>query len=71
MEVYKITFPYKSLINILKDTEAPSNLTSYVVACSVGNTTIRDLKEAVKITIKHTFKHDNIQVRDLQLLFKI
>uniref|UniRef100_A0A8C5Q4H8 Uncharacterized protein n=1 Tax=Leptobrachium leishanense TaxID=445787 RepID=A0A8C5Q4H8_9ANUR len=31
-----------------------SNISSYIVACSIGNLTIRDLKEPVKITVKHT-----------------
>lgn len=41
-------------LNLLKDAETPGNLTSFVVACSIGNITIRDLQEYVKITIKHT-----------------
>ncbi|XP_034274819.1 adhesion G-protein coupled receptor G6 isoform X3 [Pantherophis guttatus] len=59
--ISRAQFTFFNKNGLFQDTEAPSNLTSYVVACSVGNTTIRDLKEAVKITIKHTFKHDNIQ----------
>uniref|UniRef100_A0A8C5S5B7 Adhesion G protein-coupled receptor G6 n=1 Tax=Laticauda laticaudata TaxID=8630 RepID=A0A8C5S5B7_LATLA len=69
--ISRAQFTFFNKNGLFQDTEAPSNLTSYVVACSVGNTTIRDLKESVKITIKHTFKHDIIQVRVLQLLFKI
>lgn len=41
-------------LNLLKDAETPANLTSFVVACSIGNITIRDLQDYVKITIKHT-----------------
>ncbi|XP_070589739.1 adhesion G-protein coupled receptor G6 isoform X2 [Erythrolamprus reginae] len=59
--ISRAQFTFFNKNGLFQDTEAPSNLTSYVVACSVGNTTIRDLKEAVKITIKHTFKYDNIQ----------
>ncbi|XP_026561384.1 adhesion G-protein coupled receptor G6 isoform X4 [Pseudonaja textilis] len=59
--ISRAQFTFFNKNGLFQDTEAPSNLTSYVVACSVGNTTIRDLKESVKITIKHTFKHDNIQ----------
>ncbi|XP_039202745.1 adhesion G-protein coupled receptor G6 isoform X4 [Crotalus tigris] len=59
--ISRAQFTFFNKNGLFQDPEAPSNLTSYVVACSVGNTTIRDLKEAVKITIKHTFKHDNIQ----------
>ncbi|CAN8203967.1 unnamed protein product [Coccothraustes coccothraustes] len=32
----------------------PANLTSFVVACSIGNLTIQDLQDYVKVTIKHT-----------------
>lgn len=61
-------------LNLLKDAETPGNLTSFVVACSIGNITIRDLQEYVKITIKHT----KIQVRrdwlfkrtGMQILYK-
>ncbi|KAJ7402839.1 adhesion G-protein coupled receptor G6 isoform X1 [Pitangus sulphuratus] len=37
-----------------RDAENPANLTSFVVACSIGNLTIQDLQDYVKITIKHT-----------------
>ncbi|XP_063150408.1 adhesion G-protein coupled receptor G6 [Candoia aspera] len=59
--ISRAQFTFFNKNGLFQDTEVHTNLTSYVVACSVGNTTIRDLKEAVKITIKHTFKHDNIQ----------
>ncbi|KAM6467179.1 adhesion G-protein coupled receptor G6 isoform 1-T1 [Liasis olivaceus] len=59
--VSRAQFTFFNKNGLFQDTGARGNLTSYVVACSVGNTTIHDLKEAVKITIKHTFKHDNFQ----------
>lgn len=55
--------------NLPKDATVHTNLTSYVVACSIGNITIRDLQDAVTITIKHTVRNDQIQVRELELLF--
>ncbi|NXK53835.1 AGRG6 protein, partial [Chauna torquata] len=45
---------YYIFLNLLKDAETPANLTSFVVACSIGNITIWDLQDYVKITIKHT-----------------
>ncbi|KAL8186588.1 UNVERIFIED_CONTAM: hypothetical protein K2H54_074347 [Gekko kuhli] len=44
-----------------QDRDADGTLTSFVVACSIGNITIRDLQEGVKITIKHTAKHTTKQ----------
>lgn len=52
--IYWIFYIYLS-----KDVESHANLTSFVVACSIGNITIRDLQEKVRLTIKHT----KIQVR--------
>lgn len=45
---------YYIFLNLLKDAENPANLTSFVVACSIGNLTIQDLQDYVKVTIKHT-----------------
>lgn len=45
---------YYIFLNLLKDAENPANLTSFVVACSIGNVTIQDLQDYVKVTIKHT-----------------
>lgn len=54
---------YYIFLNLSKDAENPANLTSFVVACSIGNTTIQDLQDYVKVTIKHT----KIQVRQDRL----
>lgn len=45
---------YYIFLNLSKDAENPANLTSFVVACSIGNLTIQDLQDYVKVTIKHT-----------------
>lgn len=45
---------YYIFLNLSKDAENPANLTSFVVACSIGNITIWDLQDYVKVTIKHT-----------------
>lgn len=45
---------YYIFLNLSKDPENPANLTSFVVACSIGNTTIQDLQDYVKVTIRHT-----------------
>jgi len=50
---------YCIFLNLSKDAENPANLTSFVVACSIGNITIKDLPDYVKVTIRHT----KIQVR--------
>ncbi|XP_032999798.1 adhesion G-protein coupled receptor G6 isoform X2 [Lacerta agilis] len=59
--VSRAQFTFFNKNGLFQDAEAHTNLTSYVVACSIGNSTIRDLQDAVKITIKHTVKQDKIQ----------
>lgn len=49
-----IVSTYYIFLNFLKDAENPANLTSFVVACSIGNLTIQNLQDYVKVTIKHT-----------------
>ncbi|CAI5770221.1 adhesion G-protein coupled receptor G6 isoform X2 [Podarcis lilfordi] len=59
--VSRAQFTFFNKNGLFQDAEAHTNLTSYVVACSIGNSTIRDLQDSVKITIKHTVKQDKIQ----------
>ncbi|KAF7253875.1 Adhesion G-protein coupled receptor G6 [Varanus komodoensis] len=59
--VSRAQFTFFNKNGLFQDAETHFNLTSYVVACSIGNITIRDLQDPVKITIKHTLKHDKIQ----------
>ncbi|XP_034964746.1 adhesion G-protein coupled receptor G6 isoform X3 [Zootoca vivipara] len=59
--ISRAQFTFFNKNGLFQDAEAHTNLTSYVVACSIGNSTIRDLQDAVKITIKHTVKQDKIQ----------
>ncbi|XP_066471322.1 adhesion G-protein coupled receptor G6 isoform X1 [Tiliqua scincoides] len=59
--VSRAQFTFFNKNGLFQDAEAHPNLTSYVVACSIGNITIHDLQDAVKITIKHTIKRAKIQ----------
>ncbi|XP_072188036.1 adhesion G-protein coupled receptor G6 isoform X2 [Excalfactoria chinensis] len=52
--ISRAQFTFFNKNGLFQDAETPGNLTSFVVACSIGNITIRDLQEYVKITIKHT-----------------
>ncbi|NXL86515.1 AGRG6 protein, partial [Alectura lathami] len=52
--VSRAQFTFFNKNGLFQDAETPANLTSFVVACSIGNITIRDLQDDVKITIKHT-----------------
>ncbi|XP_061480002.1 adhesion G-protein coupled receptor G6 isoform X2 [Rhineura floridana] len=59
--ISRAQFTFFNKNGLFQDVDAHTNLTSYVVACSIGNITIHDLQDAVKIKIKHTIKHDKIQ----------
>ncbi|XP_053146039.1 adhesion G-protein coupled receptor G6 isoform X2 [Hemicordylus capensis] len=59
--ISRAQFTFFNKNGLFQDAEAHTNLTSYVVACSIGNITIHDLQDTVKITIKHTIKHTKIQ----------
>nr|XP_020669684.1 adhesion G-protein coupled receptor G6 [Pogona vitticeps] len=59
--ISRAQFTFFNKSGLFQDPTVHTNLTSYVVACSIGNTTIRDLQDAVKITIKHTVRNDKIQ----------
>ncbi|NXG65312.1 AGRG6 protein, partial [Hemiprocne comata] len=52
--VSRAQFTFFNKNGLFQDAENPANLTSFVVACSIGNITIQDLQDYVKITIKHT-----------------
>ncbi|XP_035176534.1 adhesion G-protein coupled receptor G6 isoform X3 [Oxyura jamaicensis] len=52
--ISRAQFTFFNKNGLFQDPETPANLTSFVVACSIGNITIRDLQDYVKITIKHT-----------------
>uniref|UniRef100_A0A8C8RVS0 Adhesion G-protein coupled receptor G6 n=1 Tax=Pelusios castaneus TaxID=367368 RepID=A0A8C8RVS0_9SAUR len=52
--VSRAQFTFFNKTGLFQDAEINASLTSFVVACSIGNITIRDLQDAVKITIKHT-----------------
>nr|XP_056708736.1 adhesion G-protein coupled receptor G6 [Euleptes europaea] len=54
--VSRAQFTFFNKNGLFQDKDANGNLTSFVVACSIGNITIHDLQESVKITIKHTTK---------------
>ncbi|XP_067398443.1 adhesion G-protein coupled receptor G6 [Emydura macquarii macquarii] len=57
--VSRAQFTFFNKNGLFQDVEINTSLTSFVVACSIGNITIRDLQDAVKITIKHTiFQED-------------
>ncbi|XP_067149740.1 adhesion G-protein coupled receptor G6 isoform X3 [Apteryx mantelli] len=52
--ISRAQFTFFNKNGLFQDPETPANLTSFVVACSIGNITIQDLQDYVKITIKHT-----------------
>ncbi|XP_005490313.1 adhesion G-protein coupled receptor G6 isoform X1 [Zonotrichia albicollis] len=52
--ISRAQFTFFNKNGLFQDAENPANLTSFVVACSIGNLTIQDLQDYVKITIKHT-----------------
>ncbi|KAJ7419161.1 hypothetical protein WISP_55419 [Willisornis vidua] len=52
--ISRAQFTFFNKNGLFQDAENPANLTSFVVACSIGNLTIQDLEEYVKVTIKHT-----------------
>ncbi|KFU90290.1 G-protein coupled receptor 126, partial [Chaetura pelagica] len=52
--ISRAQFTFFNKNGLFQDAENPANLTSFVVACSIGNITIQDLQDYVKITIKHT-----------------
>ncbi|PKU40622.1 hypothetical protein llap_9075 [Limosa lapponica baueri] len=52
--ISRAQFTFFNKNGLFQDAENPANLTSFVVACSIGNITIQDLQEYVKVTIKHT-----------------
>ncbi|XP_017681426.1 PREDICTED: G-protein coupled receptor 126 isoform X2 [Lepidothrix coronata] len=52
--ISRAQFTFFNKNGLFQDAENPDNLTSFVVACSIGNLTIQDLQDYVKVTIKHT-----------------
>uniref|UniRef100_A0A8C6J1G6 Adhesion G-protein coupled receptor G6 n=1 Tax=Melopsittacus undulatus TaxID=13146 RepID=A0A8C6J1G6_MELUD len=52
--ISRAQFTFFNKNGLFQDAENPADLTSFVVACSIGNTTIQDLQDYVKVTIKHT-----------------
>ncbi|XP_065691176.1 adhesion G-protein coupled receptor G6 isoform X2 [Patagioenas fasciata] len=52
--ISRAQFTFFNKNGLFQDPENPANLTSFVVACSIGNTTIQDLQDYVKVTIRHT-----------------
>ncbi|KFZ68219.1 G-protein coupled receptor 126, partial [Podiceps cristatus] len=52
--ISRAQFTFFNKNGLFQDAENPANLTSFVVACSIGNITIQDLQDFVKVTIKHT-----------------
>ncbi|NXJ70089.1 AGRG6 protein, partial [Rostratula benghalensis] len=52
--ISRAQFTFFNKNGLFQDAENPANLTSFVVACSIGNISIQDLQDYVKVTIKHT-----------------
>ncbi|XP_062344886.1 adhesion G-protein coupled receptor G6 [Cinclus cinclus] len=52
--ISRAQFTFFNKNGLFQDAENPANLTSFVVACSIGNLTIQDLQDYVRVTIKHT-----------------
>ncbi|XP_029878479.1 adhesion G-protein coupled receptor G6 isoform X1 [Aquila chrysaetos chrysaetos] len=52
--ISRAQFTFFNKNGLFQDAENPANLTSFVVACSIGNITIQDLQDYVKVTIRHT-----------------
>ncbi|XP_048345516.1 adhesion G-protein coupled receptor G6 isoform X2 [Sphaerodactylus townsendi] len=65
--ISRAQFTFFNKNGLFQDKDINGNLTSFVVACSIGNITIHDLQEAVKITIKHTTKHTTKQEKSQPL----
>ncbi|XP_062834023.1 adhesion G-protein coupled receptor G6 isoform X2 [Anolis carolinensis] len=59
--VSRAQFTFFNKSGLFQDAGSNTSLISYVVACSIGNITIRDLQDSVRITIKHTVKNDKSQ----------
>ncbi|XP_060609461.1 adhesion G-protein coupled receptor G6 isoform X3 [Anolis sagrei] len=59
--VSRAQFTFFNKSGLFQDAGSNTSLISYVVACSIGNITIRDLQDSVKITIKHAVKNDKSQ----------
>ncbi|XP_032839093.2 adhesion G-protein coupled receptor G6 isoform X2 [Tyto alba] len=57
--ISRAQFTFFNKNGLFQDAENPANLTSFVVACSIGNITIQDLQDYVKVTIKHTKIQDD------------
>ncbi|XP_063773911.1 adhesion G-protein coupled receptor G6 isoform X5 [Pseudophryne corroboree] len=61
--VSRAQFTFFSKAGLFQDSQMNSlnktKLNSYVVACSIGNITIRDLSEPVKITVRHRNSQEN------------
>ncbi|GAB0186791.1 adhesion G-protein coupled receptor G6 [Grus japonensis] len=57
--ISRAQFTFFNKNGLFQDAENPANLTSFVVACSIGNITIQDLQDYVKVTIKHTKIQEN------------
>ncbi|XP_069810968.1 adhesion G-protein coupled receptor G6 isoform X3 [Dendropsophus ebraccatus] len=61
--VSRAQFTFFSKAGLFQDavlnTENNQKLNSYIVACSIGNISIRDLTDPVKITIKHRTSQEN------------
>ncbi|NXI75539.1 AGRG6 protein, partial [Rhipidura dahli] len=57
--ISRAQFTFFNKNGLFQDAENPANLTSFVVACSIGNLTIQDLQDYVKVTIKHTKIQDD------------
>ncbi|NWX35851.1 AGRG6 protein, partial [Notiomystis cincta] len=57
--ISRAQFTFFNKNGLFQDAENPTNLTSFVVACSIGNLTIQDLQDYVKVTIKHTIIQDD------------
>ncbi|NXB13062.1 AGRG6 protein, partial [Cnemophilus loriae] len=53
-DISRAQFTFFNKNGLFQDAENSANLTSFVVACSIGNLTIQDLEDYVKVTIKHT-----------------
>ncbi|NWV06357.1 AGRG6 protein, partial [Ptilonorhynchus violaceus] len=51
--ISRAQFTFFNKNGLFQDAENSANLTSFVVACSIGNLTIQDLQDYVKVTIRH------------------
>ncbi|NXN77218.1 AGRG6 protein, partial [Bombycilla garrulus] len=57
--ISRAQFTFFNKNGLFQDAENSANLSSFVVACSIGNLTIQDLQDYVKVTIKHTKIQDD------------